>query len=186
MKYRCLNQQNFGEENYQIVPIRREDMGLIKQWRNEQIDILRQSRELSDEDQSKYWKVVIAPGFQEQNPKQLLFSFLHKGKCIGYGGLTHIDWDAKRGEVSFLLETRRTKDEKSYQIEFLVFLELLKRAAFGDLNFHRIFAETFNVRSVHLATLEHFGFKYEGTLKDHVRVRGEYCDSLIHGLIKNE
>lgn len=186
MTYNCLKQQTYQEDSYVIVPIRKEDMSSIKLWRNGQIGILRQERDLTDEDQLQYWKNELEPNFSEQRPKQILFSFLKDGNCIGYGGLTHIGWDAGRGEVSFLLETSRTVDKRSYHAEFKVFLTLLRKAVFEDLNFHRMFTETFNVRPEHIETLEDFGFKLEGSLKDHVKVDDKYYDSLIHGLIRDE
>lgn len=186
MIYRCLNRQEYERGPYRIVPIREEDMEKIRQWRNAQIAILRQSKPLSIEDQRSYWKETLSPSFDSLHPKQVLFSFLHLGGCIGYGGITHIDWEAKRGEVSFLLEPSRTEDGNRYRAEYMAFLSLLREAVFGDLKFHRIFAETFDVRPDHVAALEAFGFKKEGVLKDHAKVGEFFADSLIHGLINDE
>lgn len=161
-------------------------MSLIMLWRNEQIVVLRQQRPLTDKDQEFYWKKTIEPGFKEKQPQQILFSFLKEGNCIGYGGMTHIDWSTERAEVSFLLDPERAGDMKSYCEEFKIFLALLTEVAFQDLNFHRLFTETFNIRPEHIKTLEVFGFRLEGILKDHVKVKNQYYDSLIHGLVRNE
>jgi len=183
MKYNCLSQQIFREKEYSLIPIRQEDMPSIRQWRNQQIAILRQNSMLSQEAQTNYWHHVLKPGFSEQRPKQLLFSFLKEKQCIGYGGLTQINWTARNGELSFLLEPSRTEDKARYQNEFSVFISLIKLLAFNELRFHRLFTETYDVRPEHVEVLETLGFRLEGVLKDHVMIKGRYHDSLIHGLL---
>lgn len=184
MPYRCLKQQIFEEGPYKILPVREEDLGLIKEWRNDQISILRQHKLLTDEGQKLYWKNVLEPSFNEEKPSQVLFSFFKEDLLIGYGGLTHVDWSANRGEVSFLLETLRAGDSANYLNEFSLFLRLLKLVVFGVMKFHRMFAETYDVRPTHIAALENFGFIFEGRLKDHVKIEGKYYDSLIHGWVE--
>jgi RimJ/RimL family protein N-acetyltransferase len=184
MSYKCLKEQTFAQLPYILMTIRNRDMLLIKEWRNEQIAILRQNIPLSDAEQERYWTDVITPSFKEEQPQQILFSLLHAGKCIGYGGLTHINWNAKRGEVSFLLQTERSYHPQIYKKDFLHFLSLLKKVAFEDLCLNRLFTETFDVRPEHIAALEKFGFQEEGRLKQHVKIEGRYVDSLIHGYLR--
>ena len=166
---------------YRLVHIREEDILKIKQWRNEQINILRQKKPLTDEEQIKYYKNVIQPTISQEHPEQILFSYLHQDRCIGYGGLTHIDWDYQRAEVSFLLETARNHDISQFQKEFGIFLEFLKRIAFDDLKLHRLYTETYDIRPYVIETLEKKGFRFEGRLKDHVKIDGKFVDSVIHG-----
>lgn len=186
MNYHCLQKQLYSLGSYQLVPLRHEDIFSIMQWRNDQMDILRQKAPLTRDDQENYYHTVIGPSFHEKHPKQILFSYLLDGVCIGYGGLVHIDWQAKRAEVSFLIDTTRADASKTYQQDFTTFLRLIKNVAFEDLHFHRLFTETFDRRSAHVAILEKEGFKLEGRLKDHVLINGKYIDSLIHGCVHNE
>lgn len=166
---------------YRLVPIREEDILKIKQWRNEQINILRQKKPLTDEEQMNYYKNVIKPTFSQEHPEQILFSYLHQDRCIGYGGLTHIDWYNQRAEVSFLLETARNHDISQFQKEFGIFLEFLKQIAFDDLKLHRLYTETYDIRPYVIQTLEEKGFRFEGRLKNHVKIDGKFVDSVIHG-----
>lgn len=184
MNYACLSKRTFVSPPYSLIAIRREDMESIRRWRNAQIDILRQTRLLSQEDQENYWIKVLEPSFALKQPKQVLFTFLKDQQCIGYGGLTHIDWDVQRAEISFLLDPQHTGDANVYSNEFMHFLGLLKEAAFDVLGLHRLYTETFDTRPVHVATLEKAGFQFEGRLKDHVKVRGKHVDSLIHGFVR--
>jgi RimJ/RimL family protein N-acetyltransferase len=171
---------------YSIVPLRREDILSIKKWRNEQIDVLRQDAPLTDEQQIDYFENVVVPSFTEDAPRIMLFSYLQEGRCIGYGGLTNIDWISKRIELSFLLDPERVRDNESYEREFTIFLTMIKDIVFTDLAFNRIIAETYAFRSKHIAVLEKNGFRREGTMRQHVMIQGRYCDSIVHGLLRED
>jgi RimJ/RimL family protein N-acetyltransferase len=160
-KYDCLQKNLFVEGLYKLLPIRYEDIFLIREWRNEQMDVLRQDKLLTTEDQELYYQEFIMPTFSQPKPKLILFSFLYQDACIGYGGLTHIEWDNRRAEVSFLLATERARNAEIYQKEFRIFLLLLKKIAFEDLRFHELFTETFDMRPKHIAILEDEGFNFQ-------------------------
>ena len=53
--------------------------------------------------------------------KSVLFNYLHNGKCIGYGGLVHINWIDKNAEVSFIMDTELEENYfeflQAYQLE---------------------------------------------------------------------
>jgi RimJ/RimL family protein N-acetyltransferase len=157
---------------------------LIKNWRNQQIDFLRQTTLLTNKDQKEYYNNFILPSFSTNKPKIILFSFMKLKKCIGYGGLINIDWNSKRAELSFLLDTNRSKNLKIYRKEFKIFLNLITRLSFVELKLNRLFTETFDIRPVHIDVLQKFGFKFEGRLKKHTFVQGRFVDSLIHGYLK--
>lgn len=171
---------------YYLCPIKIEDAELIRQWRNAQISLLRQQTPITAEEQKKYFKELVSALFDQEQPKQLLFSFLHDGKSIGYGGLTNIDWFSKRGEVSFLVDPKRAADVVCYTNDFTHFLMLLGHLFFYDLDFHRLFTETFSFRKQHMQILESCGFKKEGVLRDHIFKDGKWHDSIMHGLLKGD
>lgn len=181
MNYACLKNQEFNDKAYRMLPIRMEDIFLIKQWRNEQIDILRQDKILTDDMQKVYYENVIKPSFFLAQPDQILFSVLKNDQFIGYGGMVHIDWKGKAAELSFLVETTRSKHAETYRADFAAFLTMIKKVAFQELKFHRIFAETYDIRPLHISILEDEGFKYEKRLKDWVEIHGKLTDALIHG-----
>ncbi len=185
--YRCLKKNNFQDrEGYQLITIREEDLESIRLWRNAQIEILRQKGPISAQEQSDYFHHVIWPTFVQQQPHQILFSYLYHRTCIGYGGLTHLDWEAYRAEVSFLVNPIRVQNTACYQQDFTHFLALLCHVAFDDLNLHRLFTETFAFRHLHIAILEKFGFRHEGTLRDHIYKKRRWHHSFIHGYLAGE
>lgn len=182
--YRRLAKQHYDDpEHFSLVPIRKEDMESIRLWRNAQTTILRQNDPISALEQEAYFTKVLAPSFEENEPKQILFSFLHIDHCIGYGGLTHIDFRAKRAELSFLLDPTIEEGSPEFATCFSHFFSLLQEIAFQELKFHRLVAETYATRRELIALLELSGFEYEGCLKDHVFKNGVWIDSLMYGLV---
>ena len=155
----------------------------IRLWRNNQMDILRQSQLISEVDQKLYYQKEIFPTFCMKRPHQILFSYLDGQKCVGYGGITNIDWISKRAELSFLVDPVYMTSESIYEYYFLVFIEIILQVSFKYLNLNRIFTETFDRRHHHISILEKSGFKLEGRLKQHAFKNNHYMDSLIHGYL---
>jgi RimJ/RimL family protein N-acetyltransferase len=186
MTYNCLHKQSFSNDNYSIVPIRIGDKLNIMKWRNEQIYHLRQNKPLTEEDQDRYFDAVVKRLFDQDQPNQLLFSYLEGDKCIGYGGLVHINWIDKNAEISFVMETALEKE--FFQFHWVSFLGLIKELAFDELGLHKIFTYAFDLRPHLYNALEVAGFTMEAVLKEHCLFQGEYKDVLIHSKInfKNE
>lgn len=185
MTYSFLAQQ-YTEGKFSIVPIREQDMEPIRIWRNEQIRVLRQNFPLSVEQQQTYYNSVVKPQFFQENPTQVLFSFLRDGECIGYGGLVHISWLDQRAEMSFLVDPVETQDKTNYEQIFSVFITLIKRVLFSEMAFNRLFTETYVFRTHHIATLEQNGFVREGVLRQQILFDGSPMDSIIHSILKEE
>jgi RimJ/RimL family protein N-acetyltransferase len=176
--YKVLNKQNFENGNFSIVPIRFEDRMDIMKWRNEQIYHLRQEKPISEKHQNNYFTNVIGKLFHQNQPNQILFSFLEKSKCIGYGGLVHINWVEKNAEVSFIMQTNYEKDR--FDEIWSIFLVLLQEVAFIDLKIHKMFTYAFDVRPHLYVVLEKAGFCKEAILKKNLLFNGEYLDVIIH------
>src|SRR5467141_1254445 len=94
--YRIWNSQKTVDGNKALVPLREEDLLFIMEWRNSQMDILRTKKILTSEDQKNYFYNIVSKDFDSTEPRQILVSYLEDGKCVGYGGLTYIDWPALR------------------------------------------------------------------------------------------
>jgi RimJ/RimL family protein N-acetyltransferase len=133
-----LSKSIFTTNEYKLIPIRYNDREAIRNWRNEQIHLLRQSKELTSKEQDNYFETVVANLFVQENPKQLLFSFLKDNELIGYGGLVHIDWDNKNAEISFLTPKSRTINAETFESDWSIYLKLIKSVA-TKLNFIKIF-----------------------------------------------
>ena len=177
-KYKVLTKNSFSNGSFSLVPIRFEDKLTIMQWRNEQIYHLRQSKPLTEENQNKYFNNVVAKLFEQEQPNQILFSFLENGVCIGYGGLVHINWTDKNAEISFIMNTGFEKDR--FDEIWSKYLILLEKAAFGDLNLHKIYTYAFDLRPHLYGVLLNEGFDEDARLKEHVLFESKFIDVLIH------
>lgn len=181
MFYKVLKKQFFSDTKYKIVPIRFEDRYLIMQWRNEQIYHLRQNRPLTLEDQEKYFDTVVAKLFDQEQPSQILFSFLENDKCIGYGGLVHINWIDKNAEISFIMDTALEKD--NFQKLWYDYLNLIEKVAFEELKLHKIFVYAFDLRPQLYEVLKKCQFIEDARLIEHCFFNDKFIDVLIYSKI---
>ena len=78
-------------------------------WRNDQLYHLRQSEKLTISKQDSYFKEILLPQKNNDQPEQILFSFFYKSEFVGYGGLVYLDWVDKSSEVSFVMDTTLEK-----------------------------------------------------------------------------
>ena len=179
-KYICLQQQEQHLGDYSIVPLRYEDRFSIMKWRNEQIYHLRQARPLTEDDQQRYFDNVVSKLYDNPKPDQILFSYLEKGVCIGYGGLVHINWIDRNGEISFIMDTQL--EAEHFAEHWSNYLTMLKAVAFDDLGLHKIYTYAFDLRPHLYTMLEANGYKREATLKEHCLFNGEYKDVVLHSL----
>lgn len=182
--YRRLNQNVHQVGDYRIVPIRYEDRYDIMQWRNEQIYHLRQSRPLTSTDQESYFKNIVSKLFCSDQPDQILFSYLENGKCIGYGGLVHINWIDRNAEISFIMATALEKEQ--FHKHWGIYLGLIERVAFDELNLHKIYTYAFDLRERLYEAIEAAGYKQDAVLKEHCYFNGDYKNVVIHAKINRQ
>ena len=179
-KYNCLQHQEHHLGDYSIVPLRYKDRFSIMKWRNEQIYHLRQARPLTEDDQQRYFDNVVSKLYDNPKPDQILFSYLEKGVCIGYGGLVHINWIDRNGEISFIMDTQL--ESEHFAEHWSNYLTMLKAVAFDDLGLHKIYTYAFDLRPHLYTMLEANGYIREATLKEHCLFNGEYKDVVLHSL----
>lgn len=184
MIYKCLHKQIFVHNRYSIVPIRMKDRFEIMKWRNEQIYHLRQDKLLTIEDQNHYFATVVQNLFDDEKPNQLLFSYMEEGRCIGYGGLVHINWIDKNAEISFVMNT--TLEANDFQENWINYLKLIEKVAFEDLKFHKIFTYAFDLRPHLYQAIEIAGFSKEAVLKEHCLFNDVFLDVVIHSKFNNQ
>jgi RimJ/RimL family protein N-acetyltransferase len=180
-KYKCLTQQEFSNGEYKLVPIRHEDRYEIMKWRNEQIYHLRQKEPLSVEQQDTYFENVVSKLFDQEQPNQILFSFLNNEELIGYGGLVHINWVDRNAEISLVMNTKL--EENGFINIWVKYLMIVKLISFKILDLHKIYTYSFDLRPKLYEALRISLFKDEGRLKNHINVNQTYKDVLIHSLV---
>lgn len=184
--YKVLAKNCFVLEDLTLRPITEYQMDSIRKWRNSQIPVLRQNSTISWRNQRAYFKKRVFPEMGRLKPAQILFAIERCGSFVGYGGLTNIEWVARKAEISFLLNPSIKEGKDDYLNIFDIFLRLVTNVAFDDLVLSRLFTETFSSRVEHIAILKNNGFILEGRLRQHCVVDGVVLDSLMHGKLKQE
>lgn len=181
-----MHNQEFVFKEYRIAPVQDIDIESIRNWRNAQLDILRQKELISKSQQMEYFESKIWDTFKLDRPKNVLFSFFKNGEHIGYGGLVHMSWEDKRAEMSFLVNPLIANNNETYSKSLISFIELMRNVIFDDLKFHRLFTETYAIREFHISVLEKARFMLEGIMRDHVIIDQNFSNSLIHSILNKE
>ena len=179
--YKCLAVNHFSNGSYSLVPIRDEDKYQIMKWRNEQIYHLRQVKHLTEKEQDIYFQTVVSNLFEDSFPLQILFSFMKNKKCIGYGGLVHIDWENKNAEISFVMDTNLEKN--NFEEIWSLYLKLLEKIAFLELKFHKIYTYAYDLRPKLYQIFEKNKFQRDAVLRQHLLFNGEFINVVIHSKI---
>ena len=149
------------------------------------MNVLRQWKPLTDHNQEK-WFQEVSTAINQVVFSIVIFDKGNNEEFIGYCGLVHIDHINKRAELSFLIEPERTSKREVYQEDFTAALRVLCEYGFNQLNFNKIFTETFSFRKYQIEILEKFGFRKDGILREHQYVNGKYWDSIIHSMLRSE
>ena len=168
-----------------LFPLSYNDLSTIKDWRNSQMEVLRQWKPLTDANQERWYQIV------SEDQHLVIFSVMEYSdlnhlQLIGYCGITNIDYINQRGEISFLVDPNRACNPDLYRTDFSAVLYLLCQYGFDELNFHKIFTETFAFRKDHIRILTEFGFRNDGIMREHQYTKGRYWNSIIHSIIRNE
>jgi len=167
-----------------LYAMEKDDLASIKDWRNAQMNVLRQWRPLTDTNQEEWFASL------SKDSSQIVFAIRIeiKGKLmlIGYTALVHVDHVNHRAEVSFLVDPARAANKATYRADMLSALALLCRYGFEELGLHKIYAETFAFRKDHVKILEEFGFKRDGVMRGHQLKGSKYHDSILHSILDEE
>ena len=147
-------------------------------WRNEQIYHLRQKTTLTKEIQDLYFNQVVDKLFDQEQPNQILFSYLKSETCIGYGGLVHLNWTDKNAEISFVMDTNL--EDNFFSGTWSIYLKLIEQIAFTELNFHKIFTYAYDLRPPLYSALESNNFFLDARLDQHCLYEGKFIDVVIH------
>ena len=185
-KYRVMPRASLEDGILSFRAVNSKDIESIRQWRNAQMDVLRQGVLITSEAQKCYFAEYVWPDKSRLQPSQILLAIERHGELIGYGGLVHISWEDQRAEISFLLAPFIESNSQFRAEIFSIFLKHIQVLAFEDLKLSRLWTETFAHRADHLRVLEAAGFRFEGRLRGHVIICGRPIDSLLHGLLANE
>lgn len=186
LQYMVLESREYARPPVTLRAVSDDDIELIRQWRNQQMEVLRQSSEISKASQDRYFREEVWPQMESPTPTQVLLAIDRNRELVGYGGLVNIDWSNCKAEISFLLAPELEKSDSQKSDIFSSFLGVMREVAFEEMNLNRLFTETYSFRSQHISILESNSFREEGLLRQNVILSGSPIDSVVHALLRSD
>ena len=152
------------------------ELSWMQDMRNnpENLEHTRNPRMISNDEQEKWWKAL------QKDRTQELFTIERKSDLspedegfqpIGVGGITHVEWVNRCGEMSLLMEHPKNTD---WSLEAL---KLITEYGHNTLNLHRLWVECYTDDRKDLFLRA--GFRVEGLKAEAVFRGGEYKDSVL-------
>jgi RimJ/RimL family protein N-acetyltransferase len=156
--------------HYKLRQLEREDLEIVKNWRNENVLCLRQFKLINELDQDNFYNenkdiYVVVTEVNE------LFDF---DRLCGMLGLTYIDWKNRSAEVSIITEDYSNIEKFSSSIYQFI------RYAFLELGFNRLYNEVYKFDSAKKELWKSLNWTKEAILKESVFHNGKFCDSHIY------
>lgn len=180
--------------------VRREDLPLLRDWRNERElrTRTREFRPLTDEDQEIWYRRISGadrrdfmfvveqhvPPLVQEDPHTRTRKVLRDStqRPVGVVGICHVDFRDRTGEVSFYIGDDTAKGKGCATRA----LTLLHDYAFREMGLERTWAEAFAFNEASFRLLQKLGYREEGRLRRHVYRNGERWDSVMLGLLRGE
>lgn len=184
--YKIISSLPIARGDLVIRAVALQDIERIRQWRNAQMNVLRQSSPITPEEQERYFNEHVWPEMKAERPKQILLAIENNCELVGYGGIVHIDWKTLRGEISFLLEPELENSPIDLHEIFSCYLKIVYEIAFVDLGLNKLISETYAFRKTHIGIMESSGLRVEGYLRHHVLIDGHLTDCYVHGILSSE
>jgi RimJ/RimL family protein N-acetyltransferase len=104
-----------------------------------------------------------------------------EGTVIGDCGLHFPDHETDQAEVGITLD--RAYQRQRYATEALA---AALTYLFRTLGKHRVYARVDPRNQASISLLERLGMRYEGRLRETVRLRGEWADDLMYAILAHE
>lgn len=112
----------------------RQDAQHVRVWRNENIAGFRTPYLLTQEQQDEFFDTCI----NNRSSWHRYFSFYDGAELVAFGGITHIEWENRMGEISLIVNPgKRGKGMGADAVDILL------RYAFDVLNLEAVFAECY-------------------------------------------
>ena len=163
-------------QNVRLSPLLRENLEKYREWRNDPAvsDWCRQTDFISQFGQEKWFEKVMQDGSVKT------YEIRDEYTCVGVCGFTSITPVHNTAEFSIYISRELQRNGYGEAA-----LRKLISHGFNDLNFNRIWGESFEGNPA-TGLYEKLGFTKEGTLREAYYKNGKYINSSIWSLLKYE
>ena len=104
------------------------------------------------------------------------------GIYLGGIGLHRIDWENRNAEAGIVIG-KREHWNKGYGTDAMM---AILDFAFNQMNLHRVYLRVFEYNQRGVRSYQKCGFKKEGVLREDRYIGGEYRDTIMMGILKDE
>jgi RimJ/RimL family protein N-acetyltransferase len=156
-----------------LQEIKQEYLEAIKEARNKHYRFFRQNRLLTMADQNKWW-------FNNFN-NDYMFAIIENSKLIGICGLTYIDWQAKKTDLSIYFFEDYININKG-----IIVLDILFKYAFENLGLNCIFSDLYDFDIKKQEFYEKYGFSKDGIFRQRYWRENRFIDSVLYTFIKDD
>ncbi|UCB51702.1 MAG: GNAT family N-acetyltransferase [Candidatus Zixiibacteriota bacterium] len=164
-----------------IRAIEKTDIDEIMKWVNDRevMDNLIMRYPVSRYQEEKW----IEKALDDPNPRNKVFALETKdGVYLGGIGLHRIDWENRSAEVGIVIGNKEYWNKGYGSDSMMTLLEF----AFDRMNLHRVYLKVYDFNLRGIKSYEKCGFRREGVLRHDLYVNGEYHDSIIMGILRDE
>jgi RimJ/RimL family protein N-acetyltransferase len=129
------------EQNIDLRCPNKDDLEVVRQWRNQELGALRTSHMLTEEMQQQFYHDVVCD--RRANARYWSFGW---PSLVAFGGLEHIEWENRRAEISLIVNPHA----RGKNIGSRVVAMILSRG-FRCLNLDNIYGEVYQCNDVGMA-----------------------------------
>jgi RimJ/RimL family protein N-acetyltransferase len=166
----------------QLRAFERDDLEQVIRWVNDESI----TRNLSDafiypvsrSDEMKWLESVALANHREK-----VFAIVKEtGELIGSVGLHNLNWVERKGELGILIGEKSCWGKGYGKEAILAILHI----AFNRMNLHRVYLRVFENNERAIRLYEKCGFRREGLLREDHYYAGEYFNTLVMGILRDE
>jgi len=143
-----------------------ENLELVRRWRNDAMATLRTTHRLTEQEQEAFYDSLPRSNHRYYD--------IWDGRFIGVGGITHIQWENRIGEISLILDPQLRGTGLGKKAAYA-----LLDHAFGELNLKTVIGECYfcNTAVEFWRSLARAFNGFETTLPNRKYYGGRYWDS---------
>ena len=168
-----------GDSLY-LRAIEESDLPIIQTWRNDERlrRYFREYRDFSLPQLNNWYHNMI-----HDNRFEFFIIESNDGTPLGITGITYIDWVNRHADVHFYIGHNFEWIDTKYSNKAF---KLILNYGFNHLNLNKLWAEIYEIDTKKLEFFKSYLFKTDATLRDHYYYKGQYYNSHILSLLKNE
>ncbi|MDX8291036.1 GNAT family protein [Metabacillus indicus] len=171
-----------GEQIF-LREMRQEDWLGVHQYASQERSCAFQPWGPNSEEETKAFVRQVIEDSVKDNRTRYVFAIVSIGdkKMIGAGELNVSDWENRAGEISYIVNPDYWGQGVATEAA-----NLLIKLGLKEFRLHRIYATCDPENTGSFRVLEKAGMKKEGKIRDHLKLKDGWRDSLLYSVLEHE